>query len=80
MLWTAYRMTVEDFDKLLLEQNGLCAICLEQMHLPYVDHCHSTGTIRGLLCHNCNTVLGHAKDNPTILVNAAKYLSAIVSD
>lgn len=42
--------------------------------VPMVDHDHVTGTIRGLLCSKCNTLLGMAKDNIAILENAIKYL------
>ena len=40
----------------------------------YVDHDHKTGKVRGMLCHACNTVIGHADDNVTILNSAIKYL------
>jgi hypothetical protein len=40
-----------------------------------VDHCHETGAVRGLLCHNCNTALGHAKDDIDRLLGLIKYLS-----
>jgi hypothetical protein len=79
-VWTKYRITYATYLKMVDEQDNLCAICSDPMDPPYVDHCHDTLKVRGLLCHNCNTVLGHAKDNPTILINAAKYLGAIVSD
>jgi hypothetical protein len=39
-----------------------------------VDHCHSTGKVRGVLCNPCNTTLGHAKDNIAILEAAIEYL------
>jgi len=39
-----------------------------------VDHCHSTGKIRGLLCHNCNRALGLMQDNVETLQNAIDYL------
>ena len=39
-----------------------------------VDHCHATGTVRGLLCHNCNRALGLLHDNTEVLLNAIKYL------
>jgi hypothetical protein len=79
-VWTKYRITYDTYLKMVEDQDNLCAICSGSMDPPYVDHCHDTLKVRGLLCHNCNTVLGHAKDNPTILINAAKYLGAIVND
>jgi hypothetical protein len=39
-----------------------------------IDHCHSTGKVRGLLCHNCNRALGLFQDNITMLNDAIKYL------
>ena len=41
----------------------------------FVDHEHSTGVVRGLLCTNCNTMLGHAKDNPDTLRAGIDYLA-----
>ena len=70
--------TIELFDKKLKEQNNLCAICavdltkLPQRHV-HADHCHSTKTPRGILCHYCNSGLGLFKDNPQILRLAAIY-------
>ena len=40
----------------------------------YVDHCHQTKVIRGLLCHKCNVALGHMNDDPEQLERAANYL------
>ena len=39
-----------------------------------VDHCHATGKVRGLLCHNCNRALGLLKDKISVLKNAIQYL------
>ena len=81
-LWSNYRMTVEDFDKLLKAQEGRCAICgipesgVAQKRL-YVDHCHKTGTIRGLLCIKCNFLLGHGNDDAGLLRRAANYLESL---
>lgn len=75
-----YGLSIEDFDELLAMQDGGCAICgredygTSQARRLAVDHCHSTGTIRGLLCWNCNTVLGKFEDDPDRLVAAALYL------
>ena len=72
-----YGMTVEDFDALLLEQQGRCDICGDPMTgklEPMIDHCHSSLKIRALLCAGCNTLLGGAQDDPQRLVAALDYL------
>jgi Recombination endonuclease VII len=56
-----YGLTVEQWDKMLLEQSGLCALCDEPMKSPHVDHSHTTGEIRALLCLQCNTMLGRVE-------------------
>jgi hypothetical protein len=55
------------------EQDGKCLICQEAVTLV-VDHCHTTGQIRGLLCNPCNTSLGHFKDDVKRLQRAIEYL------
>jgi hypothetical protein len=74
-----YGISSGDYDRLLIEQNYSCWICKiheddykENLH---VDHDHSTGEVRGLLCAACNLLLGKAKDNITILENAIEYLN-----
>ncbi len=60
----------------LAAQNNKCAICHEPFDdTPCADHCHITGQKRGLLCRQCNFMLGHAKDNRRILHNAIEYLN-----
>lgn len=77
-LKTNYDIGVEDYDSMYIEQGGRCAICgMHQSEIKrslFVDHCHETEAIRGLLCHKCNLLLGHADDNTEILTNAIKYL------
>ena len=77
---TKYGITLEDYDQILLSQNGVCAIC----HTTdpggpgkrfVVDHNHDTGDVRGLLCNNCNRGIGYLKDSPNILSSALTYLS-----
>ena len=51
-----------------------CAICQKSDLRLSVDHCHSTGQIRGWLCHNCNVGLGHFKDDTDLLRAAINYL------
>ena len=79
-----YKMDIDSYNKMLFEQNNVCAIC----HDPEtrksrtkgdicrlaIDHCHKTGKIRGLLCHACNIVLGKAKDSIDLLKSAIIYL------
>lgn len=71
-----YQLTIEQYHKLLADQNGVCAICgLSQTNGKrlFVDHCHKTGKVRELLCTRCNTLLGMAKDDENILISACNY-------
>lgn len=76
-----YGISDEDYETLLLAQNGVCAICggppvgISKKGRLYVDHDHATDLVRGLLCFHCNTLLGTAKDQVAILVSAITYLS-----
>ena len=59
------------------KQNNKCAICgieFSDNNKAFVDHCHKTNRVRGLLCTRCNTLLGMAKDNIEILQKAITYL------
>lgn len=58
----AYGLTPETFKELLDKQNGVCALCKKPGRIGrngkfYVDHCHDTGRVRGLVCRPCNTSL-----------------------
>lgn len=68
-----------DYSTLLQDQQGRCAICGTDSPGGrgrfHVDHCHKTGKVRGLLCHCCNLMLGHSKDNPETLARAIAYLT-----
>lgn len=68
-----YNLTQEDYDKLEKSQNGGCAICGELTRMA-IDHCHKSGRIRGLLCHNCNRGLGMFADDSKRLTKAIEYL------
>lgn len=74
MLKRKYNMTISDYNKMYDEQNGECNICNKPSNNLHVDHCHTTGKVRGLLCVNCNQLLGKAFDNPDILNQAIDYL------
>src|SRR3972149_8118813 len=73
-----YGITIDKYDHMFSEQNGLCAICGTDNPKGrgkfHVDHAHSTGKIRGLLCNNCNTLLGFCCDHKSTLQSAIDYL------
>lgn len=73
-----YGITTEQRDALLAAQNFRCAVCATDTPggrgTWHVDHCHTSGRVRGLLCCQCNRGLGQFKDNPALLLNAANYL------
>ena len=72
-----YRITMVDYQSLMGEQFGVCAICGEkEANTEYlaVDHDHITGEVRGLLCKRCNKGLGFFLDKPDLLVKAIVYL------
>lgn len=75
-----YGLTKEEYDKLLEEQKNCCAICdrhvLECSQPLYVDHCHDTGKIRGLLCAGCNGGIGLMNDDVEVVRKAVKYLES----
>ena len=79
-----YNLSVAQFNAIKRKQRNRCRICDRVLKRPYVDHDHacckgsrSCGKcVRGLLCFNCNTFLGHAKDNVRTLEQAILYLKA----
>ena len=68
-----YGITAAEADHLLKNQQGLCAIC-KAAPAVHVDHDHSTGAVRALLCFNCNGGLGQFRDDPLVLHAAAFYV------
>ena len=68
------RLRKQRYTKAHLAPIGTCPICLRPNLKLYNDHCHKLNLKREFICHNCNTVLGHAKDDPEILRRAALYL------
>jgi hypothetical protein len=73
-----YGMTAAEFDTMICEQAGRCAACDDPFgqgtHDTHVDHCHTTGRIRGLLCHRCNKALGNVRDSVAHLMCLVDYL------
>ena len=79
ILYNRYRIRRPDRTKLYNKQKGKCAICndkfiSEEDNNTVVDHCHTTGKIRGLLCRHCNSGLAFLKEKKKNFKNAIKYL------
>lgn len=75
-----YGITPEQYDAMLAEQDGGCAICDRRIgdgagRRLYVDHCHDTGIVRGLLCSTCNSGIGQFRNNRDLLARAIEYLT-----
>lgn len=72
-----YGVTIKDYESMFLQQMGLCAICGKSQERAFdVDHDHLSKVVRGLLCTNCNRMIGHAHDSPERLRAAADYLES----
>ena len=77
-----YNITLEDFEKMKKEQNGVCRICSKpelsiKRGMPAelcVDHNHTTNKVRGLLCTSCNFMLGYGKEDISILQKGIEYI------
>jgi len=69
-----YGLSVDQYNKMLKNQNGVCAICKKNKKL-WIDHNHSTGEVRGLLCPSCNSLIGYLETYADLLDNAKQYLS-----
>jgi len=73
-----YGITLEEYNNMLKAQDYKCAICGNQDEVEgrklAIDHCHSTGDVRGLLCGKCNRGLGLFYDNQELLQQAIQYL------
>jgi len=78
-----YGLTKEQYTALLDSHNNVCAICKRpeqrttkagELMALHVDHSHTTGKIRGLLCHSCNSAIGHFEDSIHFLQSAIEYL------
>lgn len=68
---------IRQYEALYEQQQGKCYICHKEDPADRnlaIDHCHSTGKVRRLLCHHCNTALGHFNDDPVVLQRALVYV------
>lgn len=82
LLKSTYGITIDEYDAMLLAQGNRCKICrvvfdsAVSRNRACVDHCHRTGTVRGLLCGHCNTGIGYFDERPEVLEAAAEYARA----
>lgn len=75
-----FGITLEEYWTYFEKANFTCQVCSakpEKQADLHLDHCHSTGTIRGVLCRSCNHALGNVKDNPTTLFRLHAYLKKL---
>lgn len=77
-----YGLSLEQYNQMLQERNSQCDICgykqpmnAKRQERLYVDHCHVTGNVRGLLCFRCNSALGYFNDDSDRLDKAKGYLN-----
>ena len=80
-LQARYGMSENEYAARLLAQNNSCILCGTEFssgdygpNSPVVDHCHTHGHVRGILCNECNRGLGYFHDNPDTLRAAAAYI------
>ena len=81
LLRVRYGLTVEQYQERLADQGGVCHLCgaapsggVKATARLHVDHDHTTGTVRMLLCNGCNRGLGYLKDDPDLMERAAAYV------
>ena len=74
-----YGLTVGQYRDMIERQHGLCGICAKPLDRIDIDHDHTTGRVRGLLCHACNIGVGAFQDDPVILMRAIQYLQVATS-
>jgi hypothetical protein len=78
-LKSRYGVSIEEYNSMLIEQEESCEICKKHMsnfkRNLHVDHNHTTKKVRGLLCVNCNIIIGNSFEDKNILANAIEYLN-----
>ena len=74
-----FGVSFEFVQNLKEQQDSKCAICKMSIEIgnksAHIDHCHSSGKVRGLLCQKCNQGLGLFKDSVIALESAIEYLN-----
>ena len=72
-----FNLSLKDYDTMLAAQDNACPLCSRSFDtvVPHVDHCHSTGKVRGILCGPCNQAIGLFKEDTEAMQKAIGYLS-----
>jgi hypothetical protein len=70
----AYGITHDDYLEMFNKQNKKCACCNKEFDKLVVDHNHTTGVVRELLCNPCNTALGLLNEDVTVMQNMSNYV------
>lgn len=80
-IYRQYGLSLAEYQQMFIEQDHRCAICRTHQddldRTLFVDHCHETGVVRGLLCYKCNTGLGNFKDDLSLVQRAGQYLQKV---
>lgn len=83
-LLRTYGITLQHYYEIYQYYNGCCVICEKPLelfsHQTHIDHDHEDGSIRGILCENCNRGLGMFKDSTNLLLRAINYLKGEYCD
>ncbi len=80
-----YGITKREYDAMFASQGNCCAICQgsdpgSKLGRWHIDHCHDTGNVRGILCAQCNIMIGMSKEDPVILLAGIRYLEEATTD
>lgn len=74
-----YGISAQEVDRRITLQNGRCAICGKKKRLN-VDHNHTSGEVRAMVCHLCNVLIGHLENHPVLVEKAEEYLQRYKHD
>ena len=73
-----YGLSNDQYEKMITDQSNACGICnrvFDDTFPPFIDHNHSTGKVRELLCRSCNSAIGYANEDTNILRRMIEYLN-----
>lgn len=73
-----YGLDNAKYAAMVAAQNGLCKICEKPFKRPSVDHCHATGTVRGILCRHCNSSLSVFEKDHSAVLRLIEYLGIVI--